>query len=52
MTYPIFYFLLILVGRTRAPPDPPIYVGGLRPPTPPLNVGLLIYWLFNRNLIK
>ena len=25
---------LILGGRTRAPPDPPIYVGGLRPPTP------------------
>ena len=30
---------LILGGRTRAP-DPPIYVGGLRPPTPPLNVAL------------
>ena len=30
----------ILGGRTRALPDPPIYVGRLRPPTPPLNVGL------------
>ena len=26
--------------RTRAPPDPPMYAGGLRPPTPPLNVGM------------
>ena len=30
----------VLGGRTRAPPDPPIYVEGLRPPTPPHNVGL------------
>jgi hypothetical protein len=30
----------ILGGRTCAPPDSPIYMGGLCPPTPPLNVGL------------
>ena len=29
----------VLGGRTRAPPDPPIYLrGGSRPPTPPLFV--------------
>ena len=33
------YTYSVLGGRTRAPPDPPIYVGGLRPPTPPLKVG-------------
>ena len=27
-------------GAHPRPPDPPIYVWGLRPPTPPLNVGL------------
>ena len=39
-------------GRTCAPPEPPIYMGGLRLPSPPLNDGLTIYWLFNRNPIK
>ena len=41
-------------GRTRAPPDPPICVGGLRPPTPPFKAasGLPIYEFFNSDLIK
>ena len=41
-------------GRTRAPPDPLIYMEGLRPPTPPLMsaFGLPNYWLFNEDLNK
>ena len=35
-----------------SPPDPPIYVGGLRPPTPPLMSasGLPNHWFFNKDL--
>ena len=54
---PDFVYVLFVVdswGRTRAPPDPPIYVGGALAPTPPLPPhlksapSLLFIWLFNQ----
>ena len=39
----------VLGGRTCAPPDPPIYVGGSAPPHHPFKSasGLLNYWFFS-----
>ena len=43
--------LIVFWGAPPRPPDPPIYVGGLRAPTPPLMSasGLPIYRLSNKN---